>query len=433
MLRELRTRKLKGDQPVKRVELRKILVHRWGVKQPSFYKVLAQMEESKLIQITGEESIVSLTDLGREMSERIEWDKGQPSLLEERLDLRSKIQSKLKEVIEDIQDFAEIKAIPYRHRKLVWNSVAHLYNNVREENWVMAQGADLEDKTTNEDISSLLEKMRKCVVEGKVLRRIQPLNTWLNWLKFLRRLLVDEEGNIRSNFQLYLMEDQPEFITQVNIKDDDEVILVPLEKGRQRTYGIHILQKEIVKGHRSDFEKWQQRCQGPLYSPKLLDVLVTNLQKLRELQTQCLVIHEIERQRKYYSGSNKFTFLMSYDDVQEYFPLDRSLWESWLEEWFASKGKQYLKKYCRTVAHNDLSQALGKVFEDKHTLLKDQEKPVELFAKESIPAIASDTFTDPVLKSILKKTDVRRASREVIRYVSRHCIPYLLTTAFEAE
>lgn len=405
-------------------DLMKTLGKQLGIKPPTFYRVLNRLETiDHLVKVNGN-SIISLTQKGKEMWNTIKWGDGRPSEVE-KIDYRlilERTEDRIRGIIEDIKFFAERNAFPYRKgNKVVWTLLGYLYERTNSDFWVMAKGADLHHPLMELDIKFLCDKMEEFVKNPKNnLKRIQPADTWINWLVFLKdHLMYDErEKKDRDNFQLYFTEDPPQFITQVNIKDSDEMVLVPME-GLENSYCFHILDKEIIEGHRSDFKTWLARSQGALTSSKILDVFITNLKTLRELQTHCLIISEFERQYTYYSGGDEFTIITTYETAQQSFPLDYPLWSRWFENWITGDGEKLLKEYCKSDRYNNLETALCEIFNEFH-------KPGELFGKKSLPAIVRENFKDTTFKSILKNNNVDEAARELVKYISTHCVSDVL-------
>lgn len=434
ILRELRNKK---ETPA--IELRRRIVDGLHISHQTFYNALNRLVEADLVQRekkgrgfildttpSGETRLAQISleqvKLGREASSaeeaQILIDNQAYGLLKDQVRL------KLKEIEDSIDTLTKTGAYLYETRHRVWDALGDLYLRAKREILVMAKGADVSQPNVGIEIRYLLDSTRQVINENKAYSRIQPIDTWCSWLEFVRDVKFSNKPyHDRDNVKILLTPERPQFVLQMNIKDDDEIVLVPRETESNPTHGFHVFVKSLVENYRSDFFKMEQSLGAYNMTSSALKMFTENVRKIREMQTHLLVVLEFDRQSWFWSGSRARAPALTYLEAQRYFPVDWKLWNLIFLNLVQKDG--LLASYCehgsfRTLwdSYNFITQGGSGQASDLTQLLQFDDLPV--YTRSSIGM-------DVMKYYFYKNQSIEESAKYLISYFSEKCLPAVLS------
>lgn len=209
-------------------------------------------------------------------------------------------------------------------RRRVWDDLAEMYATAHNDIRIWGEGADLSDPDTKEDISRLTNQTQRVLWNGKIVTRIQTVDTWPSWLEWQAKLIKKHE----ATYRLYFTDQQLKFVTQLNIKDDDEVSLVTPEQSEELTYSIRIKKSDTdgghaVQKHLNDFDSLRENSLR-IQHPRYLALFGEALCGVKHWQTFCFLAHEFHSQKKLGIDQLKKP---DYISIQRQFPWDHTHFE----------------------------------------------------------------------------------------------------------
>ena len=231
-------------------------------------------------------------------------------------------------------------------RRKVWDHLAGLYTSTKGELQIMGEGADLSDDCVKKDFSRLGKSTQEILRKKRNVTRIQTVDTWVAWLKWLGNLM----RKFPTRFNLYFTIERLKFVPQLNIRDREEVVSVPPEESIDVAYATRIMGNEegalsAIQAHRSHFNR-MLNISVRFSKPTLIEQLVKNLEAAKKIQTSLLVACEFVTQKK--AEKKKFEE-PEYRSVQQYFTLDQKLYKG--VPWKSLKGtyNKFYTQECKTL------------------------------------------------------------------------------------
>lgn len=251
--------------------------------------------------------------------------------------------------------------------------------------------------------------------------RIQPVDTWVNWIFYQTKLLLNtQNGREQERYKLILTNEEPRFITQFNIKDDDEIILVPPETEPKRTHSFHIVDEQIVETYLSTLSDIGDKYKDFVVNSRSLNPFASCLQLVRELQTHLLVVSDFCSQRNLWSTVDKghsHIIPVSYKEAQSFFPIDYASWEEKYANWLGQRGEKQFYIYCKSDCET-LGDALSVIFPEEYPDTEDVSKRVETIFRY-FPTAPKEVLTkDTKIVAFLEGKDVKESSRSLNKYLS---------------
>jgi DNA-binding PadR family transcriptional regulator len=421
--------------PIKAVKLREKLTTQLEVSHQTFYLTLTELVKNELIRRKkqGKDYSLAITEKGEEelrkislnqvrLADKTKDSQGAQAIREIELYglLQDGIRTKLKEIEQGIDSLVKTGVFLTKTRVGVWNTLGDLYDRADRELLIMGKGADVKCPEVSQQISFLTTSSKKFVDSQKSYRRIQPIDTWITWLEFLYDLKYDEtNGQDRENVKIYFTDERPEFIPQINIKDDDELVLVPLEDHSDRAHCFHIFDRKIIQNYRSVFLKREETFSEYAATSNILKLFIENARKMREMQARLLVVIEFDKQRKFWTGSNPSLPTMSYEEAQLYFSMDWTTWDKVFTKFISDM--DLLADFCSSSQRKDLWQTYTSIF-------KDVSEEKGRLGMTGIPTFVKDSLGIDIIESYLKQDRIREAAKDLIRYLSETALTNILTS-----
>ena len=397
------------------------------VSQQTFYTALSKLSKRDWIyrKKEGREYTVTITEAGKKAF--IELRRAERVTAVEPRDIRpqeafakltTNITTLLGEVQNQVRELVKRSVHLSKTRVSVWDALGDLYKRADHELLIMGKGADVSHPQVKEDIRHLMKNTEEFVSkERSEYTRIQPVNTWTTWLQFLRDIKRDSvTGLDRANVKVYLIDEQPEFVPQLNIKDSNELILVPLEEDPDRAHCFHVFDSRLINNHRLDFMEREKAISGVSATSKFLDIFVENAKKLREMQSNLLVAVEYDRQCKFWTGpsGSRSVPKMTYEEAQGYFPVDWEMWKNMFIE--RANARDKLGNFCSSKRKEGLDH--GNLETDFSLIFENTVDENAVLGVANIPKFFRDALGLPVVEMHLKRTDIRDAARDLIRHLS---------------
>jgi hypothetical protein len=248
----------------------------------------------------------------------------------------------LKEMIRSIMPTSLIA-----RRQKVWDHLADLYTRTDSKLWIMGEGADLSDEEVMKDFSRLGENTKQILKNKKVkVVRIQTVDTWVRWFEWILEL----KKEFYSNFQLCFTDERLKFVPQLNLRDEDELVLVPPEESVDVACGIRIFgnnpdAKSAINAASTNFEsilEWSVSLSKATHIANLINCLKV----IKEIQKELMIACRFQALMK--SNEKKFE-PEPYRYVQRYFTLDKEIYDKTNWNSFQDKYAEFRSSNCKNL------------------------------------------------------------------------------------
>lgn len=309
----------------------------------------------------------------------------------------------LEQILDAIRSIKPVYLVEGRRR--VWDDLAEMYTTARNDIRIWGEGADLSDSATREDISRLTNQTERILWNNKIITRIQTVDTWPSWLQWQAKLIEKHE----ATYRLYFTDQQLKFVTQLNIKDDDEVSLVTPEKSEELTYSIKINKsnndgRRAIQKHLNDFDDLQERSVR-IQHPRYLGLFGEVLCRVKHWQTFCFLAHEFHSQRRLGIGQVRKP---DYISIQKQFPWDHIHFQE-----FAWDTLDQRYSACGQCKDTTLASVLS-------ILSSGTQLDADRLAKQIVTQIRPESHVlNAKEAAALLEQDIEAASYRFIEYLSR--------------
>lgn len=231
-------------------------------------------------------------------------------------------------------------------RRKVWNHLADLYKSAKEELLIMGEGADLSDKQVRDDFKGLRMSTIEALRKDRNITRIQTFDTWIAWFAWLEELI--EKFPVR--FSLYFTTERMKFIPQLNIRDKEEVVAVPPEESVDIAYAVRIFgtDPEATRARRASYTHFSRLLRDSIRLRTHTQVrrLRSSIEAVKKFQIDLLVACEFREQQK---AEQKIFGKPRYRTIQQYFTLDKSLYDKIPRKKLREKYLVFCGRKCKTL------------------------------------------------------------------------------------
>lgn len=298
-------------------------------------------------------------------------------------------------------------------RRKVWDHLAELYSRTKGELLIMGEGADLSDKTVKTDFERLDQTMKEMLGARKRRNviRVQTVDTWIGWISWLEEMLKAYP----RRFTLLFTTERLKFVPQLNIRDKEEVVVVPPEESVDIAYALRIYGKdeEATNAIQSCCTRFSNLIDNSVKvrTSAKLNRLKQSLEAVKSTQVDLLIACEFQTQNK--EEKTKFD-KPQYRTIQQYFTLDMKVFRKISGSKLAPKYKEFRKRKCE-----NLGDVLHAIYPSRYSGSRkkvDSEKMAGRIVK-SVPN-GLGVINPDLIVALLEDSRIRGSALDLSRYLS---------------